>query len=226
MTPGIRVPALLLGDHRLILRRERYAWATMAAEGLGRWEPLQLGEVIHLFEDFMAPWWICGGHALELAVSRSWRTHDDMDVGVLREDASRLVGLFEDWDVEIAAAGVLSPWNGSVLRAEENQNNVWCRRAASQPWCLDITIADGSREYWVFRRDPNVKVSWEQAVLRTRDGVPYLAPELQLLYKSKKVRPKDDLDAREVIPSLAPDQRDRLHLLLAAGHPWQALVAV
>jgi hypothetical protein len=29
------------------------------------------------------------------------------------------------------------------------------------------------------------------AVLRTADGIPYLAPELQLLYKSKGLRSKD-----------------------------------
>jgi hypothetical protein len=197
----------------------------MAAEELGRWQPLGLGDVVRLFEDFAAPWWICGGYALELALGRSWRTHEDIDVGVLREDASRLERVFEGWDVEIAAAGVLSPWNGSVLRAEDNQNNLWCRKGTAQPWCLDITIAEGNGECWIFRRDPTFRVSWEHAVLRSHEGLPYLAPELQLLYKSQDFRPKDDLDAEEVIPSLTPDQRDRLALLLAADHPWRALMA-
>ena len=89
----------------------------MAEAGLGRWQALELGEVVGLFEDFGAPWWICGGHALELALGRTWRIHDDIDVSVRREDASRLERTFEEWDVEIAADGVLSPWNGSVLRA-------------------------------------------------------------------------------------------------------------
>jgi hypothetical protein len=197
----------------------------MAARGLGRWQPLELGEVVRLFEDFTAPWWICGGHALELALGRSWRAHDDIDVSVLREDASRLERAFEGWDVEIAADGVLSPWNGSVLRLDKNQNNLWCRRGTVQPWCLDITIADGNHESWIFRRDPTIRVGWEHAVLRSREGLPYLAPELQLLYKSKDVRPKDELDAKEVIPSLSPDQRERLRLLLEPDHPWRALLA-
>jgi hypothetical protein len=197
----------------------------MAARGLGRWQPLELGEVVRLFEDFTAPWWSCGGHALELALGRSWRAHDDIDVSVLREDASRLERAFEGWDVEIAADGVLSPWNGSVLRLDKNQNNLWCRRGTVQPWCLDITIADGNHESWIFRRDPTIRVGWEHAVLRSREGLPYLAPELQLLYKSKDVRPKDELDAKEVIPSLSPDQRERLRLLLEPDHPWRALLA-
>lgn len=40
------------------------------------------------------------------------------------------------------------------------------------------------------------------AVLRSAAGIPYLAPELQLLYKSKGLRPKDDVDAAEVILSM------------------------
>ena len=166
----------------------------MATEALGRWEPLEFGDVVHLFEDFTAPWWICGGHALELALGRSWRTHGDMDVGVLRTDASRLVGLFQDWDLEVAAAGVLSPWNGSFLRAEENQNNVWCRRANGRPWCLDITLADGNREFWVFRRDPRIQVPWKQAVLRTARrralSRPRAAAPLQIQAVPPKGRPR------------------------------------
>ena len=195
-----------------------------AAHELGPWEPLELGEVIQVFEEFPAPWWICGGHALELHLGRSWRAHDDIDVGVLREDASGLAQLLEGWDVEIAASGVLSPWTGTALRVEENQNNLWCRKRPDQPWCLDVTIGEGTQGLWIFRRDPTIRSPREQAILRTKEGVRYLAPELQLLYKSKDMRPKDDLDAREVIPGLTPGQRTHLRALLAAGHPWRALM--
>jgi hypothetical protein len=58
---------------------------------------------------------------------------------------------------------------------------------------------------------------------RTEQGVPYLAPEFQLLYKSTDCRPKDDRDA-EVVPSLAANRRTRLHDLLREDHPWQALL--
>ena len=52
-------------------------------------------------------------------------------------------------------------------------------------------------------------------------GVPYLAPELQLLFKSTGRRPKDDFDAPQVIPELGPERRDRLARLLPVDHPWQ-----
>ena len=68
-----------------------------------------------------------------------------------------------------------------------------------------------------------MRVRWDEAVLRSDGGIPYLAPELQLLFKSKDVRPKDDLDAREVIPELTEARRRRLRALLPVDHPWQAL---
>jgi len=62
-------------------------------------------------------------------------------------------------------------------------------------------------------------------VRRTADGVPYLAPQLQLLSKSTTRRPKDDLDAAEVIPLLDEPEREFLASVLPSGHPWQRLLA-
>jgi hypothetical protein len=62
-------------------------------------------------------------------------------------------------------------------------------------------------------------------VLQTPDGVAYLAPELQLLFKSRHLRPKDDVDASEVIPELSVGRRAQLTRLLAAEHAWQGLLA-
>ena len=102
---------------------------------------------------------------------------------------------------------------------------MWCRPDADAPWVLDVTLSEGSEQSWIYRRDPSVRRSWDLAVLRTADGVPYLAPELQLLFKSGGLRPKDDVDAEEVIPALDADQRRFLACHLGADHPWQRLLA-
>jgi hypothetical protein len=124
----------------------------------------------------------------------------------------------------VAAAGCLTPWRGEPLDPALHQNNVWCRGTPGGPWALDLTIGDGSRAAWVYRRDPSIKVPWNHAVLRSPDGIPYLAPELQLLFKSKDTRPKDDIDAAQIIPELDARQRHRLEQLLASDHPWQRLL--
>ena len=90
---------------------------------------------------------------------------------------------------------------------------------------LDVTIGEGSEESWAYRRVPSVRVPWEVAVLRTAEGIPYLAPELQLLYKSAARRPKDEVDAAEVIPHLGTRQRELLSRLLPPDHPWRRHLA-
>jgi hypothetical protein len=60
--------------------------------------------------------------------------------------------------------------------------------------------------------------------LTSAAGVPYLAPELQLLFKSKDVLAKDNLDARQVIPGLEADRRRRLARWLPSDHRWQELL--
>ncbi len=107
---------------------------------------------------------------------------------------------------------------------EVSTNNVWARRTTEDPWGLDLTIGEGDEEDWIYRRDPKVTLPWDRAVLYTPGGVPYLAPDLQLLFKSKDLRPKDDLDAAEVIPGLAPAQLQFLSDHLDSNHPWRGLL--
>jgi hypothetical protein len=193
----------------------------MSASALGPWEPLGLDSVVETFSSAPFRWWISGGHALDLHLGRTWRHHEDTDVGVVRGDLNSLQVLLSRWDLHGAAAGRLTPWHGEPLEVARHQNNVWCRRTADGPWVLDVTIGEGSDENWLYRRDPSVVVPWAMAVLRTAGGIPYLAPELQLLYKSKGLRSKDEVDAAEVIPSLDARQRELLARLLEPDHPWQ-----
>lgn len=56
-----------------------------------------------------------------------------------------------------------------------------------------------------------------------RDGICYLQPEIQLLYKAQGLRAKDQLDFDDTLPHL--DQRRRSWLCAALertlpAHPW------
>ena len=196
----------------------------MADESFGPWAPLTLGEVRELLATCPAPWWITGGHALELHLGRTWRAHDDIDVGIRRCDAEEVLGhlIARGWEPVVAAAGTLSPWDGGPLSAAEHLNNVWCRRPGGD-WQLDVTVGDGDDAAWVYRRDPSLRRPWTRAVL-DRDGIRYLAPELQLLFKSTDVRPKDTVDAVQVVPALDPGRIAFLDARLRGEHPWRAVL--
>lgn len=83
--------------------------------------------------------------------------------------------------------------------------------------------SDGSD--WVSRRDRRIRRPVDTLGFHTPDGIPYLAPEVQLFYKATNPCPKDEADFAAMLPLLTADQRQWLHgsLLLTCGpHPWQS----
>ena len=192
---------------------------------LGPWTAMSVAEIGDLLRDSPFRWWIGGGRALELHLGRTWRDHADTDIGILRRDVGALAVELDGWDLHVAAAGRLTSWRGQPLDAARHENNLWCRRQPAGPWELDVLLGPGDEEAWAFRRDHRVRIHWDDAVLHTADGVPYLAPDLQLLFKSRNPRGKDTLDLRQVAPELDPPRRRRLLGLLPVDHPWRPLLA-
>jgi hypothetical protein len=63
----------------------------------------------------------------------------------------------------------------------------------------------------------------EMAVRRTSAGLPFLTPEIQLLYKAKDPRPRDQADFDLIAPQLDRGARAWLRDVLArldSGHAW------
>ncbi len=198
----------------------------MGAAELGPWTLLDIEDVAGLFELAPFRWWLAGGHALELHLGRTWRSHGDIDIGIIRAEAPQLHDLLYDWEIHLASDGVLTPWDGRPVDGElADVVNLWCRPAPDAPWALDILIGEGNGSEWIYKRDPSVRRAWSDTVLYTPEGVPYLAPEIQLLFKSRSGRPKDDNDAAAVIPALTADRRTWLANQLPADHEWQTTIA-
>jgi hypothetical protein len=60
-------------------------------------------------------------------------------------------------------------------------------------------------------------------ILRTDDGIPYVIPEVVLLFKAKAPRPKDQSDFLQALPVMDSTRRSRLAGWLSRvhpGHPW------
>jgi hypothetical protein len=84
-------------------------------------------------------------------------------------------------------------------------------------------INDTRDEQWLFRRLPTISRPLATIGDRTPEGIPYLAPEIQLLYKARGLRPKDEADFLHALPELAQEQRAWLKDALTQvhpGHPW------
>jgi hypothetical protein len=191
-----------------------------------RWEPMSPVEVTELLGDVSFPWWIAGGWAIDLHLGRQTRQHEDIDVLVLRDDQLAVQQVLRGWDLHAAdPPGQLRPWSlGETL--PDQVHDIWCRRAHASPWSLQIMIDDAPQGMWTYRRDRRVRRPVSEL-----DGPAsnahrrVLAPEVQLLQKSKAPRAKDEADFQAVVELLRPEQRAWLTRsldLVSPGHHWLA----
>lgn len=188
------------------------------------WRPLPLAELRALLSAQPSPWWVAGGHALELFAGRSWRAHGDVDAGILRADELAVCRALAGWERFAAHDGSLRPL-GDGEPAPPEANSVWCRRAGEEAFRFEYLLDASGRGEWTFRREPRVRLPLAELVRRAADGCPYLRPDVQLLYKAKARRPKDEADFAAVAPLLDAGARSWLRAALhavAPGHDWLA----
>jgi hypothetical protein len=86
-------------------------------------------------------------------------------------------------------------------------------------------LDESSGDDWVSRRDERIRRPITSIGLATDRGIPYLAPEIQLFYKAKNPRPRDEADLAAALPVLTQAQRqwlsDTLSLVYGPAHPWR-----
>jgi hypothetical protein len=90
-------------------------------------------------------------------------------------------------------------------------------------WRLDVVREPWEGDTWTCRRDAALRRPGSEVVAHTSDGIPYVRPEIALLFKAKHTRDKDQADFEASLPLLDRLQRawltDALELV-HPGHPW------
>ncbi|MBB1253461.1 amino acid transporter [Streptomyces sp. OF3] len=171
------------------------------------------------------PWWIAGGYAIELAVGRELRPHSDLDILVLRRDQSRLRDLLTGCDLYVAdppGQGRLRTWRPEEV-LQPPLHDIWCRRRPKAPWSVQVMLDEAEDAQWVSRRDPTIRLPIDRLGRTSETGIPYLAPEVQLFYKAKATREKDETDFEAALPVLDGPAcgwlADAIRVT-APNHPW------
>ncbi|MFJ7904030.1 nucleotidyltransferase domain-containing protein [Streptomyces sp. NPDC096198] len=171
------------------------------------------------------PWWIAGGYAIELAVGHELRPHGDIDVLVLRRDQARVRVLLTGWDLYVAdppGQGRLRPWPAEET-LQPPLHDIWCRRTPQTPWSVQLMLDEAEGTQWVSRRDPGIRLPIDRLGRTSETGIPYLAPEVQLFYKAKATRDKDETDFAAALPLLDAPARawlaDAINVI-SPDHPW------
>jgi len=190
------------------------------------WEPLTISEVADHFSGVDVDWWIAGGLAIDLFLGWKTRDHDDIDIEMFRSDREALFEVFPGWELFAVSAGTLAPWSaGQTLEAPVF--GIWGRPNGDAAWAIEVMLADGDGDRWRFRRDNTISLPRSDLTGVNRDGVRFCTPEVQLLYKGKQHRAKDDVDMVRCLHRLASPQRQWLADALRRSepdHPWLDLI--
>ena len=172
---------------------------------------------------FGGRWGIAGGWAIDLFVGRQTRPHGDIDVALLRDDQALLRERLPEAGVEKVVDGQLVPWgSGERLELPIHEVHVTWPDGVHVEFLLNEW--DSTSEEWMFRRDPRIRRAVDTVFSMGR-GLPRVAPEVVLLFKSKESEPKDDADFTAAVGLMIPEQRQWLRDALAAtqaAHPWLA----
>lgn len=169
---------------------------------------------------FDGTWGLAGGFALDLFVGRVTRPHGDVDIALPRGAFPALRATLVGWRFERAVQG--SPGRRVPLERDEVPvlpDHEVVATSEDTGATLEFLLNEERDGHWAFRRDPSITLPLESAWLRASSGLPHLAPEIVLLFKSKAPREKDVRDFQNVLPRLSPAQRAWLRRAIARAHP-------
>lgn len=189
--------------------------------------------VTQLMRDFPVPWYVSGGWAIDALVGQETRAHGDLEIGIARHDQGYLHRHLVDWHLYKLVPwpddtdADLVPWTPDE-HLELPIFQIVARRAGAQPPEFEFFLNEVWEDEWQFRKERSIRRPLGTSYLRTAQGIPVIAPELQLLHKANKHQPKDEHDFQTALRYLTPAQRAWLQHALARyrpGDPWLAALA-
>ena len=171
------------------------------------------------------PWYVAGGWALDLFRGEQTREHGDTEIAVPADRFAEVAERFPDCDFHVVGDGRVTHLSDEAMR---EHHQTWAREVTTGAWRFDVFREPHDGDTWIFRRDARLRRPYAQIVERDRDGIPYLAPEVVLLFKAKAARDKDTSDLHAALPLLGAGRlewlRDALDLV-HPGHAWRALIS-
>ncbi len=187
-------------------------------------QSVPLSAVRALFHDYPSRYWVAGGWALDLFAGRVRRPHGDVDVVVLARDLDEVAKTFTTPRplVQNPETGDRRPWaHGEQLTPGPN---ALVFPDDMHPCPIQILLAASDGDQWVYHRGRGtIRKPLDEITRTSADGLPYLAPEIVLLFKSRGGRPKDDADFADVAGLLDSHRRrwllDRIEPRYPE-HPW------
>ncbi|MBB5874333.1 hypothetical protein F4553_007767 [Allocatelliglobosispora scoriae] len=186
----------------------------LPARWSGCWTP---NEVARQLAGVTTPWYVAAGWALDLFLGAQTRQHGDLEIAVPAAGFPEIRNRLSHYAFDAVGSGRI--WESPSPEVLAATHQTWLRDPETGGYLVDVFREPHHGDTWICRRDESIRLPYREIIHRSRDGVPYLAPEFVLLFKAKHIRPKDRADFDAVLPHMSAAQRQTLAELLARVHP-------
>ena len=194
-------------------------------------------------------WLICGGFAIDLFCGEKTRNHIDIDVCVFWENRDGIIEYMSDldWTIYEACGGGLVHQITDLSQQKYIKSNIFCVNDSNKSFhvtpagdnmfrCeiepteqveldyIEFLFNKRNKYCFLYSRNENVKRELARAVLFF-NTIPYLAPEIVLLYKSTEPKRDDyEQDFAMAMVKMCDDSKtwlvNSLEVCYPDGHDW------
>lgn len=184
-------------------------------EAAARWRPWTPAELRGRLDGVDAIWGVAAGWAIDLFLGHVTRDHGDIEMSLPSTQFPAIAAALGDFAWDVPGDGRLWPYPEALDR----HHQTWLRDRTSGAFLLDVFREPHDGDVWICRRDPCIRMPLRAVYEHNADGIPFVIPEVVLLFKAKRTRPKDAADFDRVVPALSDERRARLRGWLARAHP-------
>ena len=167
---------------------------------LEAWDAWPPGLMAERLAGLTVPWYVAAGWALDLFRGRQTRDHEDIEIAVPADRFAEVAERFPDCEFFVPGGEVMVPFDVE----EQPGHQTWARETATGKWRFDVFREPHDGDTWIYRRDERIRLPYSRVIAHDPAGIPYLVPELVLLFKAKSDRTKDRADVAAVRPLLDP----------------------
>jgi Aminoglycoside-2''-adenylyltransferase len=188
---------------------------------LDAWDAWRPEEVARRLTGVSAPWCVAAGWAIELFLGSERREHEDLEIAVPSHRFGELAEALAGFELFVPGGRCVTPW---PERAGDH-HQTWVRDPGTGRWRLDVFREPADGGTWICRRDESIRLPYAHVIEHTTDGIPYLRPEIVVLFKAKHSHlDKNALDFADTLPRLEADRRAWLADALGRVHPGHAWI--
>ena len=193
---------------------------------------------------------VCGGFAIELFLNREIRKHGDIDISAYWQDRDKIILYMQElgFNVFEMCGGGIAHHITDVTKQIKAKRNIFCFKDSCKlvkltpqgqkdMYYLDFDHSGQTKldfieflfnnrnvDSFLYARNESITLPLSRTIL-TRNNIPYLAPELVLLYKSTDTQREGyQLDFDYAMVEMTAEQKEWLRTALKtmnpSGHKW------